>query len=133
MKNILLILVGVLVVGLSVLAVSLNREIKKTGKLLSEKEQLINEKENLLPAKTFREGEILFNGKKLSKETSITDGKGNIIEWDEITDNDKLVFYFSETSCDMCVDMEITRLNEKADWTVSSNTITEVSHLLQIL
>ncbi|MDR0725671.1 MAG: hypothetical protein LBF59_06680 [Prevotellaceae bacterium] len=81
MKNILLILVGVFVAGLSVLAILLTKEIKKTSKLLSENKQLINEKENLLLAKTFREGEILFNGKKLNKETSIIDGKGNIIEW----------------------------------------------------
>jgi hypothetical protein len=77
----------------------------------------------LLSSKAFREGEILFNGKKLSKETSITDGKGNIIKWDDIMDNDKLVFYFSETSCDMCVDMEIARLNEKTGWTVFCNTV----------
>jgi peroxiredoxin len=127
MRNILLILVGVLVVVLSVLTVLLNREIKKTNRLLSEKEQLVNEKENLLPVKSFREGEIVFNGKELSKAVSLSDGKGNSIEWDEIIDNNKLVFYFAETSCDMCVDMEIARLNEKVDLTVSYNTIILIS------
>jgi hypothetical protein len=91
--------------------------------LTNEKEQLTNEKDDLLTVRTFRNEEILFNGKNLNKEMLITDGKGNNVKWNEIIDNNKLIFYFSETSCDVCVDTEIARLNEKADLIVSDNTI----------
>jgi hypothetical protein len=127
MKNILSILVGFLVAILIVLVVILNNKRKETARLSSEKEQLVNEKENLLPVQTFRQGEIFFNGKDFSKEASLTDGKGNNIELGEIMDNNKLVFYFAESSCDMCVDMEIARLNENADLIVAENTVILIS------
>jgi hypothetical protein len=130
MKNILWILVCVFACVLIVLSIFLNREIKKTSdlsvekeQLSTEKEQLLKEKENLLSASAFRNGEILFNGKDLNKETSITDGKGNSVELSEIINGNKLVFYFSESSCDMCVNIEIARLNEKTDLIISDNTI----------
>jgi hypothetical protein len=127
MKNILQVLIGVLIVGLFISVILLNRKNEKINSLTSEKEQLVNEKENLLVARNFRNAEILFNGKELSKDTYISDGKGNSIEWNEITDNNTLVFYFSETSCDMCVDIEIARLNEKTESVVSNNTIILIS------
>jgi peroxiredoxin len=127
MKRILQISVGVLIVILMTLGILLDRKITETNRLSAEKEQLKNEKEDLLSARTFRETEILLNGKNLIKEVSITDGKGNSIELSEIMDKNKLVFYFSEVSCDMCVDMEIARLNEKADLTVSDNTVILIS------
>jgi hypothetical protein len=127
MKSILSVLVSILFVVLVILVILLNNEIEKTSRLSSENEQLANEKENMLAVKVFREEEILFNGKEFSKEASLTDGKGNSIELSEIMNNNKLVLYFSENSCNMCVDMEITRLNEKADLIVSDNTIILIS------
>jgi peroxiredoxin len=127
MNRILQLSVGVLIVALMALIIFLDRKIAETGRLSAETEQLKHERDDLLPVRTFREAEILLNGKKLSKEAEITDDKGNSIELNEIMNSSKLVFYFSETSCDMCVDMEIARLNEKADLTVSDNTVILIS------
>jgi hypothetical protein len=124
MKNILQVLIGVFIVTLLILIILLDREIAKTNILSSENEQLLNEREDLLFVRKCRNTEILFNGKELNKEISITDGKGNKIEIDEIMDsNNKLVFYFSETSCEICVNMEIARLNEKVQIAVLDNTV----------
>jgi peroxiredoxin len=127
MKNILRVLIGVIIVVLFIPVILLDRKIEKINSLTSEKEQLASEKEDLLIVRDFRNAEILFNGKELIKNTYISDGKGNSIEWNEIIDNNTLVFYFSETSCDMCIDMEIARLNEKTEPVVSNNTIILIS------
>jgi peroxiredoxin len=125
MRSILQVLTGVFIVVLFILIISLDRKNEKINRLTSENEQLMNEKEDLLAVRNFRNTEILFNGRELSKDTHISDGKGNRVEWDEITG--KLVFYFSETACDMCVDMEIARLNEQAELAVSDNTVILIS------
>jgi hypothetical protein len=90
--------------------------------------QLANTPEDLAFEQKAREMELFFNGKDITKKTILSDGKGNNIEWDEITDNkNKLILYFSEGTCDICLNTEISRLNEKADLVVSDNTIILVS------
>jgi hypothetical protein len=112
---------------LIILGILLDKEIAKTNQLSATHEQLMEEKEDCIEYHNFRQAEVFFNGKNLIRNAFITDGKGNRIDSNEIMENNKLVFYFSESSCSMCVDMEIARINEKADLIVSENTIIFIS------
>jgi hypothetical protein len=97
--------------------------------ILNAQQQSVDEQEDLTVERKYREAEFSLNGKKITKEFTLSDGKGNGIEWDKITDKNTLVLFFSESACDMCVNLEISRLNEKADLVVSDNTIILITAL----
>jgi hypothetical protein len=123
-KNVLYPLISILVVATVTLCFLLLNEKTKTEQLLNTLKQSADEKEDLTVERKYREAEFFLNGKEISKEFVISDGKGNRIEWHEIMDDkNKLVLFFSESACDMCVNFEIDRLNDKVDLIVSDNTV----------
>jgi hypothetical protein len=128
MNRILYPLISILVVALVTLIFLLYNEKLKMTQLLDIQRQSSNTTEESVFEQKSREMELFFNGQDITKKAILSDGKGNSIEWDEITDNkNKLILYFSEGTCDLCLNAEISRLNENADLVVSDNAIILIS------
>jgi len=75
-------------------------------------EKTLIENNTLLNINTCRQAEVQLNGIVPGEEIVISDGRGHIVKTDSVFDKDKLVLYFSDGSCDMCVDDALSKLNE---------------------
>ena len=75
------------------------------------KSQVI-EKSDLYIYKSFREKELLLNGRMISPLSEICNSDNEMSSLESEIQEDKIVLYFSEFQCEMCVDSIISQLNE---------------------
>lgn len=119
MKHKLSLVVLVLVVGIVFLISHILNGREEVMQLRKENEEHAGsfKQENEL-----RKFEIATNGKRINKSFKIFNHDGEI-NFDEVVTNDKLVFFLSESSCDMCTDSEISNLEKFYDAIGKDNII----------
>jgi hypothetical protein len=123
MKHIGYIIAGTFIV-LTVVAGYLFFEEKKKAEAAYEIiEQAAGDKMNLYVSKKYRETEMHINGRKIDLENRIFDKKGLPLTWDDLINDNKLVLYFPEGSCNECVNAAINAINKQCDSIDQENVI----------
>ncbi|MCP9612648.1 hypothetical protein [Coprobacter tertius] len=77
--------------------------------------QTLNEKIDLSMVQEYRDAEINLNGKSLAGQLKVSDEKGNPVNFEEMIDGCKLILYFSEFNCDICLEDAFNNLNSQID------------------
>jgi hypothetical protein len=98
-----------------VLSVKLHKQYAAYRLLNEGMEQLRNAHAILAVQETFRRDELSLNGSCMDMGSEISDVSGRTSDLSEAMTEDALVFYFSETHCNLCVDAELKNLNKMAD------------------
>jgi hypothetical protein len=95
----------------------------KTEQYKSSYEKRTEENTGLLDMQSFRQFEVLLNGKKLKLDSEISNGRETSIAFDSVFSSNKLVLYFPEFCYDQCINDAISKLNEKADLIGNDNIV----------
>lgn len=106
--------VGILVVGLLVCLCYIGKQYILNRQLYNSNDSFNKENIYLSVLQQKRESEFLLNGRQLSKDIEIYDKKIKY-KWNEIIQEDKLVFFFSELYCDVCIEAQIVNLKGMSD------------------
>jgi hypothetical protein len=116
MKGFLYLLIVFLSIAGIALGILLYKEKINSKQYLSLYKEFLSKNDDPATKENYREFEIQLNGKDLSKNIEISDGKGNSVDLAHLFDQDKLILFFSDKHCDECVNAETEKLNQLSDY-----------------